>query len=117
MNELNCFQVVLAVFCLPFVIMRAAMMELDCFILHKKELDSLEDEKLAVRRNKTSGRAPVRRRKDPVGASLLETVLRNSESKALKARLYLSMCCGIFGMVIFTIFTMMAGAFVYMSLH
>ncbi len=31
-------QVMFAVFCLPFVIMRAAMMELDCFITHKKEL-------------------------------------------------------------------------------
>ena len=94
--------------------MRAAMMELDCFIVHKKELGSLEEEKLAVRRNKKSG---LRHGRDEAGDSLLETVLRNSQNKALKARLYVSMCCGVFGTTIFTLVTMAAGAFVYMSLH
>ena len=99
----------LAIFCLPFVIMRAAMMELDCFIAHKKELDEMEEAQIAKnRRHRHSNRQ---------AKSLLETVIRNSESKALKARMYVSLCCGVCGMMIFTMFTMMAGAFVFFSLH
>jgi hypothetical protein len=45
--------------------MRAAMMELDCFIVRRKELDAVEEEKLAVRRNKRSGRQLSRRRQEP----------------------------------------------------
>jgi hypothetical protein len=99
----------LAVFCLPFVIMRAAMMELDCFIAHKKELDTMEAVQITKNRRQHRGN----RRAE----SLLETVLRNSESKSLKARMYVSLCCGVCGMMIFTMFTMMAGAFVFFSLH
>ena len=102
-------QVVLAVFCLPFVIMRAAMMELDCFIAHKKELDAMEAQQIGKNRRQLRASRQAK--------SLLETVLRNSESKSLKARMYLSMCCGVCGMMIFTMFTMMAGAFIFFSLH
>jgi hypothetical protein len=43
--------------------------------------------------------------------------MHNSENKTLKARMYLSMCCGVFGMMIFTVFAMLAGAFIFMMLH
>jgi hypothetical protein len=88
------------------------MMELDCFIVHKKELDSLEEEKLTKRKRKNKSQL-----RHDGSDSLLESVLRNSENKKLKARMYVSLCCGVFGMMIFTMFTMMAGAFVFMSLH
>lgn len=103
--------IVLAIFCLPFAIMRASMMELDCFITHKKELDSFEENVLA------GSRRDKRRTNNVAGNSLMETVLRNSESPNLKCRMYLSLCCGLCGVFIFTMFAMIAGALAFLAMH
>ena len=85
--------------------MRAAMMELDCFITRKKEV---EDPTVA------SSRLPQKRRPN---RSLREAVKGNSESGEIKGRMYLTVCCSVLGMCVFTVLMVVAGAFIMMQLH
>ena len=54
------FPIVFAVLCLPFIIMRAAMMELDCFITRKKQLGEDFDDLLVFDDNLDLRNAPIK---------------------------------------------------------
>ncbi len=104
--------VILVAICVPFVIMRAAMMELDCFVTRRKQLgDSFEDAVLAQHRKRTA--ASALRGRHP----LTGTLAKNVESKELKARLYVTLCCSILAMTVMTAFLMLLGALFYLNIH
>jgi hypothetical protein len=102
------FPIILAVITAPFVIMRAAMMELDCFLARKKQLEEEKEE------DEVDG---IFSRGGGVRRSLAEAVRRNAENKELKARLYLTVCCSMCGMCVFTVLMVLTGAFMVLSLH
>ena len=115
------FPIVLAVTVLPFVTMRAAMMEMDCFVASRKLLDAIDVESYVYRKNKRSRR---RRRSStpedqppptvtPGGVSLLDTVARNTDSREVKCRMYTAICCGVCGMGIMVMVFMLLGAVVF----
>jgi hypothetical protein len=100
------FPVILAAMTAPFVIMRAALMELDCFLARRKQLEEEEQDE-----EKDDGDSFGR------GVSLGEAARKNAENKELKARLYLTVCCSLCGMCVFTVLMVLTGAFVAISLH
>ena len=102
-----------AVACLPFVIMRAAMMELDCFITRRKQLGENFDDLIVLEGFKHRPR--VNNRRLYYNQSLAEILASNSESKELKCRLYLSLICSGFGMFVMTGCFMGLGAFIAMQ--
>lgn len=105
--------IMFAVACLPFVIMRAAMMELDCFITRRKQLGENFDDLIVLEGFKHRPR--VNNRRLYYNQSLAEILASNSESKELKCRLYLSLICSGFGMFVMTGCFMGLGAFIAMQ--
>ena len=111
------FPVVLAAFCLPFTIMRAAMMELDCFVTRRKQLGDDFDEFLVLESSpKKKEVFAQNRRKASNWTSLRDVLARNAVSKELKCRLYMAIMCSGFGMMVMTTFMMLMGALFYMAL-
>ena len=111
------FPVVLAAFCLPFTIMRAAMMELDCFVTRRKQLGDDFDEFLVLESSpKKKEVFAQNRRKASNWTSLRDGLARNAVSKELKCRLYMAIMCSGFGMMVMTTFMMLMGALFYMAL-
>ena len=119
--------IVLAVTVLPFVTMRAAMMEMDCFVASRKLLDAIDVESYVYRKNRRSRR---RRRSStptedqppvttttPGGVSLLDTVARNTDSREVKCRMYTAICCGVCGMGIMVMVFMLLGAVVFTAFY
>lgn len=99
--------------CLPFVIMRAAMMELDCFITRRKQLGDDFDDLITLEGLKPRQRVNNRRLHH---TSIAEILAGNAESKELKCRLYLSLICSGCGIFVMTMFSMAMGAFIMMQL-
>ncbi len=99
------FPIVLAGLAVPFVVMRAVMMELDCFVARKKEV-GMENDQFNVRFQSRSKR---RRQQRSESLSISEMVKENNASRELKFRLYVTLCCSVMGMVVFTIMLLMAG--------
>ena len=96
------FPCILAVVTVPFVIMRAAMMELDCFVARKKQLGEGD---VTARSRSRSFRSVGGDEVDGFVKgkfSLTETIQKNVENKELKTRLYLTVCCSMLGMCIFS---------------
>ena len=102
--------VVLSILCLPFTLMRAAMMELDCFVTRKKQLGDDFDDYLVLQ---SSGKSNNRRF---ASFDLRDILAQNVDSKELKCRLYTAICCSGLGMMAWTVFIMLTGAFIYMNL-
>jgi len=116
--------IIFAAACLPFVVMRAAMMELDCFITRRKQLgDDFDDlvvlEGVHNRRKNTRKHIhhqPMQNnRRFLQNQSLAEILASNAESKELKCRLYLSLICSGFGIIVMTLYLMALGAFFAMQ--
>lgn len=124
--------VMLAFIVLPFLIMRVSMMELDCFVSRRKALADLEQiqNKRRGRRQKHRQEGPTRNPSSSVKriarrdrqseqyqpSYLVDTVARNIESKELRARLSLTLCCGVLAVIIMTFVFMATGVFLYLSL-
>ena len=85
--------IMLAGLAVPFVVMRAVMMELDCFVAHKKDVDS------SVAANSKYNYSPGKRRRHQRSESLAisQMVRENNADKELKARLYVTICCSMMG--------------------
>ncbi len=106
--------IILVAICVPFVLMRAAMMELDCFVTRRKQLGDRFEDLVLTQQHKRSGNARFRRE---FGTSTLTgTMAQNVESLEMKARLYLTLCCSTLAMLVLTAFMMMLGALLYMNL-
>ena len=105
--------VLFVVTCLPFVIMRSAMMELDCFITRRKQLGDDFDDLITLEGLKPRTRVNNRRLQNK---SIGEILASNAESKELKCRLYLSLLCSGCGIFVMTMFSMAIGAFIMMQL-
>lgn len=95
---------VLALITVPFVVMRAAMMELDCFVGRKKALDA-EFARAAPGHRRAESRAQRRAAREA------------RDSWEVKSRLYLTLCCSVLGMCMFTVLVVVAIAFFVMQLH
>ena len=108
--------IILAVICLPFLIMRAAMMELDCFIARKKQLGDDFDDFLVLEGCPDPDKKLRNNRRRQNWLSLRDILAKNVESKELKCRLYTALMCSTMGMMVMTMFLMLMGALVYMSL-
>ena len=108
--------VVLAAVAVPFVIMRASMMELDCFIARRKQIDGRIRKKKKRKNDK-------RIEQDEVDGFLTkaitmsEAVLDNAADKELKARLYVTVCCSVLGMCVFTALMIVTGGLLAISLQ
>jgi len=107
------FPIVLAVVCLPFTIMRAAMMELDCFVTRKKQLGEDFDEFLIIESSRHKPNVNNRRQEM---WSLRDILAKNVESKELKCRLYSALCCSCLGIIVMTVFMMLMGVLLYLNL-
>ena len=83
--------ILLAGLAVPFVVMRAVMMELDCFVAHKKDVDPAVNNKY----NYSPGKRRRQQRSESLGISLM--VRENNTDKELKARLYVTICCSMMG--------------------
>eukprot|EP00095_Tigriopus_kingsejongensis_P005092 maker-scaffold159_size295958-snap-gene-1.38 protein:Tk05092 transcript:maker-scaffold159_size295958-snap-gene-1.38-mRNA-1 annotation:"conserved hypothetical protein" len=110
------FPLILAVLAVPFVIMRAAMMELDCFVTRKKELDVPQEQHDEC----DGGRVEVY--VDAGGRShkirpLHKAIVENAEDRRLKARLYVTICCSVCGMCVFTVMMGVTGALLVLQFH
>lgn len=115
------FPIVLATLCLPFVIMRAAMMELDCFVTRKKQLGEDFDDLLVLESHPEKSGKRIhqnnRRLNQPTGWSSLSDILaKNVNSKEIKCRLYSALLCTGMGIFVMTLFMMLMGALLYMVL-
>ena len=112
------FPIALATLCLPFVIMRAAMMELDCFVARKKQLGDDFDDLLVLESHseKSGKRIHQNRRLNQTTWSLSDILAKNVNSKEIKCRLYSALLCTGMGMFVMTMFMMMMGALFYMAL-
>ena len=84
--------IMLAGLAVPFVVMRAVMMELDCFVAHKKDVDSPANN----RYNYSPGKRRRHQRMESLAIS--QMVRENNADKELKARLYVTICCSMMGM-------------------
>ena len=85
------FPSVLAGLCLPLVLMRASMMELDFFVVRKKQVyQEIQDESSIFAKNKNS--------------------------KALKLRLYFALFWSIIGVVVIVLFVILLITFVCVTL-
>ena len=128
---------------LPFVTMRAAMMEMDCFITSKKLLDVIDVESYVYRKNRMQRRGGGSRRgsssarsttstgsgaagggtsgssgKLHIGrVSLLDTIAKNTDSREIKCRMYTTICCGMCGMGIMVMVFMFMGALVFSAFY
>ena len=115
--------IIFAAACLPFVVMRAAMMELDCFVTRRKQLGDDFDDLVVL--EGVQNRRKTRKHIQPAGLqnnrrflqnqSLAEILASNAESKELKCRLYLSLICSGFGIIVMTLYLMALGAFFAMQ--
>ena len=105
------FPIALAILCLPFTIMRAAMMELDCFVTRRKQLGEDFDDYLVTHSKKSS----LHNRRSH-GVSLREALADNVESRELKCRLYTAFMCSGLGLFVIMLFQMLMGAFFYAHL-
>ena len=102
------FPIALALLCLPFTIMRAAMMELDCFVTRRKQLGEDFDDFLATHSKKSM---VLHNRR--LGVNLRDVLAENVESKELKCRLYTAFMCSGLGLFVMLFFQMLMGAFMY----
>ena len=121
---------ILAMVVLPFVTMRAAMMELDCFIARRKSLvdvERIQRYKSMQKRRKKSSQQFASTPTNSSGHSssrglirnnqtLVETVAKNTENKELKSRMYVTLFCSVVGMAILTFVSMLLGALIYISM-
>ena len=82
--------ILLAGLAVPFVVMRAVMMELDCFVAHKKDVDAGVN-----KYNYSAGKRRRHQRSESLAISHM--VRENNADKELKARLYLTICCSMMG--------------------
>ena len=114
------FPIVLATLCLPFVIMRAAMMELDCFITRKKQVGDDFDDLLVLESHPQKSGKRIhqnnRRLNQPNWSSLTDILAKNVNSKEIKCRLYSALLCAGSGIFVMTLFMMLMGALFYMAL-
>lgn len=120
---------ILSMVVLPFVTMRSAMMELDCFIARRKSLADLERvkrHKRIVKKKVTQHYASTPSNSSGHSSSrvllrnnhtLVETVAKNTENKELKGRMYVTLLCSIVGMCIMTFVSMFLGVLIYISMH
>ena len=82
--------ILLAGLAVPFVVMRAVMMELDCFVAHKKDVDAGVN-----KYNYSAGKRRRHQRSESLAISHM--VRENNADKELKTRLYLTICCSMMG--------------------
>ena len=82
-------------------------MELDCFIARRKQIDHNESGKV----DEVDG--VFTRKRNTLG----ETVKGNADNKELKARLYLTVCCSLLGMLVFTVLMIVTGALLMINIH
>ena len=108
------FPIALAILCLPFTIMRAAMMELDCFVTRRKQLGEDFDEFLVTHSKKSS--MILHNRRNNLGVNLRDVLADNVESRELKCRLYTAFMCSGLGLFVIMLFQMLMGAFFYAHL-
>ena len=122
---------ILTMVVLPFATMRAAMMELDCFIARRKTLADLERVQRHKRISKKKKKLNQQYASTPTTSSghsstrvllrnnqtLVETVAKNTENKELKGRMYVTLLCSIVGMAIMTFVSMFLGVLIYISMH
>jgi len=123
--------ILLSLMVLPFVTMRSAMMEMDCFVASKKLLDVIDVESYVHKKNKM---ARKRRSSSSAGTqststgsgqdhlhigrvSLLDTIARNTDSREIKSRVYTTICCGLCGMGIMVMVFMFMGALVFSAFY
>lgn len=105
--------IVLAAICLPFVIMRAAMMELDCFVTRRKQLGDDFEQLVNSRKGQHSKKRSSSAHHG--GESVAELLAKNVESTKLKARLYVTLCCSILAILVMTAFLMLLGVLLYLN--
>merc|ERR1712025_1187296 len=103
------------------IIMRAAMMELDCFITRKKQLGEDFDDLLVVesQSGKNSGQKRIHQNRRLNGQptwALSDILAKNVNSKEIKCRLYTALFCSGSAIFVTTIFMMLLGALFYMAL-
>ena len=122
---------ILTMMVLPFATMRAAMLELDCFIARRKTLADLERVQRYKRLSKKKKKLNQQYASTPTSSSghsstrvllrnnetLVETVAKNTENKELKGRMYVTLLCSIVGMAIMTFVSMFLGLLIYISMH
>lgn len=108
------FPIILAALCLPFTIMRAAMMELECFVVRRKQLGDDFDDLLTMQSASKKGvmMAPNRRSRQ----SLTDILTKNVESKGMKGRIYAALFCSGLGVMVMTMFMMLMGALVVLNM-
>ena len=103
--------VVIAVLPVPFLAMRAAMMELQCFVARSKEVDPEAKVKVKVT-GPSEDEVDLGLFRDPLGAlhrvtgakggqerTMRRAIKENAESKGLRARLYVTTCCSVLAAV------------------
>merc|ERR1719273_1726454 len=123
---------ILAIVVLPFVTMRSAMMELDCFIARRKSLAVVERFQRYKHHEKRKKKGSQQFTDSPTNSSghssstrglirnnltLVESVAKNTESKELKSRMYITLLCSFFGILIMTLVSMFLGVIVYVSFY
>ena len=86
--------------CLPFTIIRAAMINLDCFIIRRRQLGDDFEERVLLESSKN--RTKVNNLTLYHNHSFSEIIASNSESNELKFRLYLSLICSGLGNFVMT---------------
>ena len=116
---------------LPFVVMRSAMMELDCFIARRKSLVEVERVQRYKRIQKRKRQSPQQYSSTSTNSSghsssrvllrnnqtLVESVANNNENKELKGRMYVTLLCSIAGMMNMTFVSMFLGVLIYISMY
>ena len=93
------FPCILAALSMPLVVMRAVMMELDCFVFRKRQLKS----DFHVDNNSYQPTLP-------------NVLSQNIKSKDITCKLYFVLLCSIVGIAVVVLFLVILGFLTYMSL-
>eukprot|EP00096_Caligus_rogercresseyi_P011208 TRINITY_DN4342_c0_g1_i1.p1 TRINITY_DN4342_c0_g1~~TRINITY_DN4342_c0_g1_i1.p1 ORF type:complete len:520 (-),score=63.06 TRINITY_DN4342_c0_g1_i1:739-2298(-) len=87
---------------LPFVVMRALMSELDCFVLRRKDFESLAP-RLAMSQKETIGQACLLQNRRCESDVLSEIARKRLHERSLRCRLYITLVFGFLGILIISL--------------
>ena len=89
---------------MPLIVIRAVLMELDCFVFRKRQL-KCEQQIESTGENCQSNQP-----------TLPNTLSKNLNSKDITCRLYTALLCSIIGIFVVIIFLLLLGTLLYMAL-
>ena len=89
---------------MPLVVIRAVLMELDCFVFRKRQLKC--EQQIESNGENCQSNQPT----------LPNTLSENLKSKDISCRLYVALLCSIIGIFAVIIFLLILGTLLYMAL-